>query len=140
VFRGSLEDSENMHLLYLSGPAPSIDIVRLSDKFVYPDYIDVDYWKTIILDEPLMDIFKVGEPREITGRSADGEPFESLRIFYRNVNSFYFGDRFVTVTVNENRFSLTLSFDDPSDVGEWKLGFLPNGATSSIIGFLQVVE
>ena len=109
-----------LSLLHLSGAKPSAALIRLPDRFVFPNFIEVDYWKTVIQDEPLNDVFVVGVPRVITGRSADGQPFDSLRIFYRRYGGYLSMDRFVTAEIDGDRFSLTLQFDDPSDAGQWK--------------------
>ena len=140
VFRGDEGDTRSLQLLHISGAAPSADVVRLPDNFVYPSYIAADYWETIVLDEPLKDTFYIGEPRVITGRSADGEPLESLRIFYKKTTDYYNPDRIVHADIDGDRFRLTLEFSNDNDVGKWRLGVLPNGASSSIIGYIQVVE
>ncbi|HPA45809.1 MAG TPA: hypothetical protein PK395_08595 [bacterium] len=141
LFRHSNGGSKEIVLERISGPAPEVDLVRLPNFFEYPGYIDTDFWDDVILDEPLLDIFRLGEPRVISGRSVDGQPLQSVKILWWNSWTSGIGpDQRVYAAIDGDRFTATVQFNNPSTIGTWTFALRVNGASQGYNATITVVE
>ncbi|MFH1741971.1 MAG: hypothetical protein ABIH23_23455 [bacterium] len=141
LFRNKEGGVKGIDLLRISGPKPKVDVIRLPDRFVYPTFIETDFWQGLILDEPLVSIFTQGEPRVISGRSADGQPLQFVKImWWRSWQTSIGPDQRTYATIEGDRFTATLLFDSPSHLGTWTLALRANGATTGYNATIEIIE
>lgn len=144
VLRSSMSGTHEIKVTLDDGVLPAVDIIRLPDQFVFYDYIAADAWvsserDSVILDEPLQDVFVVGESRTIKGYSADGKPLTRMRAFFSRGSGVFRTQKLFEAQVDGDRFAVNVLFENAGDAGSWNIGFLPNANTTTSIKPVQVV-
>lgn len=144
VLRGSGGTSHDIRVTLDGGVLPAIDLIRLPDQFVFPDFFPVDAWvsdelDSVLLDEPLRDVFVVGEPRMITGRSDNGEPLTRIRAVLTRGSGPFSNQNIFEGTWDQDRFEVSVLLENENDVGNWSFGFLVNESNRFVSKQVQVV-
>lgn len=128
ILRNSEAGSEEVSVIRWQGPSPAIDVVRLPNDFLYAGYVGEDAWDGLILDQAYSEVWPAGEERVFSGRSADGQPFDSFEYYTCEspCNSIY-SSWILDADIDADRFEFRIAYDQ-TQLGEWVIGVYPNGS------------